>query len=44
MWELDGYVEFSSYLGEFKKGFSFRAMELNEEDWQVLFPPLVKDI
>lgn len=43
-WDVDGYVGFSSYLGQFKKSFSFSAMKLKEEDWQVLFPPPVKEI
>lgn len=42
-WDLDGYVEFSSFLGEFKKSFSFSAMKLKEEDWQILFPPPVAE-
>jgi len=43
-WGLDGYVEFSSPLGEFKKSFSFDAMKLKEEDWRTLFPGPVVEI
>ena len=43
-WDLDGYVEFSSLLGEFKKSFSFDAMKLNKEDWRTLFPEPVMEI
>lgn len=43
-WDLDGYVEFSSALGEFKKSFSFDAMKLKEEDWRILFPEPVAEI
>jgi len=37
-WDLDGYVEFDSPLGEFKKHFSLDFYKLREEDWQILFP------
>lgn len=43
-WDLDGYVEFCSALGEFKKSFSFNAMKLEEEDWRTLFPGPVVEI
>jgi len=38
-WGLDGFIEFKSHLGNFKKTFSFIAIELKKEDWLLFLSP-----